>query len=263
MEVGELSPVGILGSGHIWTEQDVKTLQGPLPVSASRTVTAGRKVKAEHSGCAFTFTLRPAVTECGKQTARDLTDTRIMVTRVNIGLLSAALRLVTRCFYPGYRHRWSLESSLCDSSPATKQRRCSDSDRCRYRCSVAKMSDSEEDLSVEEGRMDAREKSPQKTTNHSCKEICCKAKNCRCPQTKKASLQHIQSHLHWEVPARKNAKASSAAEEARGTPQENEINMSKLSSKQETISIDRPIKKEILSPKKPKKKMAILRSCFR
>ncbi|CAJ0967449.1 unnamed protein product, partial [Ranitomeya imitator] len=48
-----------------------------LAVSASRTVTAGRKVKAEHSGCAFTFTLRPAVTECGKQTARDLTDTRI------------------------------------------------------------------------------------------------------------------------------------------------------------------------------------------
>ncbi|CAJ0956419.1 unnamed protein product [Ranitomeya imitator] len=51
--------------------------QGPLP-SASRTVTAGRKVKAEHSGCAFTFTLRPAVTECGNQTARDLTDTRIV-----------------------------------------------------------------------------------------------------------------------------------------------------------------------------------------
>ncbi|CAJ0964732.1 unnamed protein product [Ranitomeya imitator] len=50
---------------------------GPLP-SASRTVTAGRKVKVEHSGCAFTFTLRPAVTECGKQTARDLTDTRIV-----------------------------------------------------------------------------------------------------------------------------------------------------------------------------------------
>ncbi|CAJ0950143.1 unnamed protein product [Ranitomeya imitator] len=49
---------------------------GPLP-SASRTVTAGRKVKAEHSGCAFTFTLRPAVSECGKQTARDLTDTKI------------------------------------------------------------------------------------------------------------------------------------------------------------------------------------------
>ncbi|CAJ0922191.1 unnamed protein product [Ranitomeya imitator] len=40
--------------------------------------------------------------------------------------------------YPGYRHRWSLESGLCDSSPATKQRRCSDPDRCRYRCSVAK-----------------------------------------------------------------------------------------------------------------------------
>ncbi|CAJ0967910.1 unnamed protein product [Ranitomeya imitator] len=40
--------------------------------------------------------------------------------------------------YPGYRHRWSLESGLCDSSPATKQRRCSDSDRCRYRCNVAK-----------------------------------------------------------------------------------------------------------------------------
>ncbi|CAJ0966684.1 unnamed protein product [Ranitomeya imitator] len=42
--------------------------------------------------------------------------------------------------YPGYRgprDRWSLESCLCDSSPATKQRRCSDPDRCRYRCSVA------------------------------------------------------------------------------------------------------------------------------
>ncbi|CAJ0924676.1 unnamed protein product [Ranitomeya imitator] len=42
--------------------------------------------------------------------------------------------------YPGYRRprdRWSLESCLCDSSPATKQRRCSDPDRCRYRCSVA------------------------------------------------------------------------------------------------------------------------------
>ncbi|CAJ0967514.1 unnamed protein product [Ranitomeya imitator] len=33
-----------------------------------------------------------------------------MVTRVNIGLLSAALRLVTRCL-PCYRHRWSLESA--------------------------------------------------------------------------------------------------------------------------------------------------------
>ncbi|CAJ0935461.1 unnamed protein product [Ranitomeya imitator] len=32
---------------------------------------------------------------------------------------------------------WSLESCLCDSSPAIKQRRCSDPDRCRYRCSVA------------------------------------------------------------------------------------------------------------------------------
>ncbi|XP_077129884.1 pituitary tumor-transforming gene 1 protein-interacting protein-like [Ranitomeya variabilis] len=41
--------------------------------------------------------------------------------------------LVTR----GPRHRWSLESGLCDSSPATKQRRCSDRHRCRYRCSVA------------------------------------------------------------------------------------------------------------------------------
>ncbi|CAJ0950786.1 unnamed protein product [Ranitomeya imitator] len=41
--------------------------------------------------------------------------------------------LVTR----GLRDRWSLESCLCDSSPATKQRRCSDPDRCRYRCSVA------------------------------------------------------------------------------------------------------------------------------
>ncbi|CAJ0915868.1 unnamed protein product [Ranitomeya imitator] len=51
---------------------------GPLP-SAFRTVTAGRKVKAEHSGCAFTFTLRSPVSECGKQTARDLTDTRILI----------------------------------------------------------------------------------------------------------------------------------------------------------------------------------------
>ncbi|CAJ0949582.1 unnamed protein product [Ranitomeya imitator] len=49
--------------------------KGSLAVFASRTVTAGRKVKAEHSGSAFT--LRPAVTECGKQTARDLTDTRM------------------------------------------------------------------------------------------------------------------------------------------------------------------------------------------
>ncbi|CAJ0943372.1 unnamed protein product, partial [Ranitomeya imitator] len=80
---------------------------GPLP-SASRTVTAGRKVKAEHSGCAFTFTLRPAVTECGNQTARDLTDTRIY----------PMFTLVTQ----GPRHRWSLESCLCDSSPATTLR---------------------------------------------------------------------------------------------------------------------------------------------
>ncbi|CAJ0949911.1 unnamed protein product [Ranitomeya imitator] len=46
--------------------------------------------------------------------------------------------------YPGYwgpRDRWSLESCLCDSSPATKQRRCSDPDRCRYRCSVAMCDD--------------------------------------------------------------------------------------------------------------------------
>ncbi|CAJ0966276.1 unnamed protein product [Ranitomeya imitator] len=80
---------------------------GPLP-SASRTVTAGRKVKAEHSGCAFTFTLRPAVTECGNQIARDLTDTRIY----------PMFTLVTQ----GPRHRWSLESCLCDSSPATTLR---------------------------------------------------------------------------------------------------------------------------------------------
>ncbi|CAJ0951947.1 unnamed protein product [Ranitomeya imitator] len=38
----------------------------------------------------------------------------------------------------GDRHRWSLESCLCDSSPATKQRRCSDRDRCLDCCSVAK-----------------------------------------------------------------------------------------------------------------------------
>ncbi|CAJ0940879.1 unnamed protein product [Ranitomeya imitator] len=31
----------------------------------------------------------------------------------------------------GLRHRWSLESCLCDSSPATTQRRCSDRHRCR------------------------------------------------------------------------------------------------------------------------------------
>ncbi|CAJ0925045.1 unnamed protein product [Ranitomeya imitator] len=42
--------------------------------------------------------------------------------------------LVTR----GLRDRWSLESCLCDSSPATKQRCCSDRHRCRYRCSVTK-----------------------------------------------------------------------------------------------------------------------------
>ncbi|CAJ0917432.1 unnamed protein product [Ranitomeya imitator] len=42
--------------------------------------------------------------------------------------------LVTR----GLRDRWSLESCLCDSSPATKQRRCSDRHRCLDRCSVAK-----------------------------------------------------------------------------------------------------------------------------
>ncbi|CAJ0952885.1 unnamed protein product [Ranitomeya imitator] len=41
----------------------------------------------------------------------------------------------------GDRHRWSLESCLCDSSPATKQRRCSDRDRCLDRCSVAKCDD--------------------------------------------------------------------------------------------------------------------------
>ncbi|CAJ0962148.1 unnamed protein product [Ranitomeya imitator] len=82
-------------------------LPGPLP-SASRTVTAGRKVKAEHSGCAFTFTLRPAVTMREAETARDLTDTRIY----------PMFTLVTQ----GPRHRWSLESCLCDSSPATTLR---------------------------------------------------------------------------------------------------------------------------------------------
>ncbi|CAJ0928977.1 unnamed protein product [Ranitomeya imitator] len=41
--------------------------------------------------------------------------------------------LVTR----GPRDRSSLESCLCDSSPATKQRCCSDRHRCRYRCSIA------------------------------------------------------------------------------------------------------------------------------
>ncbi|CAJ0966516.1 unnamed protein product [Ranitomeya imitator] len=81
---------------------------GPLP-SASRTVTAGRKVKAEHSGCAFTFTLRPAVTVREAETARDVTDTRC-----NYPMFT----LVTQ----GPRHRWSLESCLCDSSPATTLR---------------------------------------------------------------------------------------------------------------------------------------------
>ncbi|CAJ0963103.1 unnamed protein product [Ranitomeya imitator] len=91
-----------------WRRRHTGTRSRSLAVSASRTVTAGRKVKAEHSGCAFTFTLRPAVTECGKQTARDLTDTRIY----------PMFTLVTQ----GPRHRWSLESCLCDSSPATTLR---------------------------------------------------------------------------------------------------------------------------------------------
>ncbi|CAJ0965578.1 unnamed protein product [Ranitomeya imitator] len=230
-----------------------------LAVSASRTVTAGRKVKAEHSGCAFTFTLRPAVTECGKQTARDLTDTRIY----------PMFTLVTQ----GPRHRWSLESGLCDSSPATTlrftydhgqvislvvivastggeqrsraQRWRTDSGRCNVLFFIFCLirSDSEEDLSVEEDEWMPEKKVPKKRQTTAVKKSAAKPKTAAAPKPRK-------------VPARKNAKASSAAEEARGTPQENEINMSKLSSKQETISIDRPIKKEILSPKSPKKKMA-------
>ncbi|CAJ0916519.1 unnamed protein product [Ranitomeya imitator] len=53
-----------------------------------------------------------------------------MVTRVNIGLLSAALRLVTRClpWLPGdfgIVGRWRAVC-VCDSSPATTQRLNSD-----------------------------------------------------------------------------------------------------------------------------------------
>ncbi|CAJ0968025.1 unnamed protein product, partial [Ranitomeya imitator] len=50
-----------------------------LAVCFPHSVTAGRKVKvkAQMSPLCSAFTLRPAVTECGKQTARDLTDTRI------------------------------------------------------------------------------------------------------------------------------------------------------------------------------------------
>ncbi|CAJ0951949.1 unnamed protein product [Ranitomeya imitator] len=111
----DLNPLIKTSGGHLVNDWDpnsdlyiniCRTI-GPLP-SASRTVTAGRKVKAEHSDCAFTFTLRPAVTECGKQTARDLTDTRIY----------PMFTLVTQ----GPRHRWLLESCLCDSSPATTLR---------------------------------------------------------------------------------------------------------------------------------------------
>ncbi|XP_077138522.1 S1 RNA-binding domain-containing protein 1 [Ranitomeya variabilis] len=105
------------------------------------------------------------------------------------------------------------------------------------------MSDSEEDLSVEEDEWMPEKKVPKKRQTTAVKKSAAKPKTAAAPKPRK-------------VPARKNAKASSAAEEARSTTQENEINMSKLSSKQETISIDRPIKIEILSPKSPKKKMA-------
>ncbi|CAJ0940442.1 unnamed protein product [Ranitomeya imitator] len=46
-----------------------------LAICFPHSLTAGRKVKAQHSALCSAFTLRPAVSECGKQTARDLTDT--------------------------------------------------------------------------------------------------------------------------------------------------------------------------------------------
>ncbi|XP_073420318.1 S1 RNA-binding domain-containing protein 1 isoform X2 [Dendrobates tinctorius] len=107
------------------------------------------------------------------------------------------------------------------------------------------MSDSEEDLSVdEEDEWMPEKKVPKKRQTAAVKKSAAKLKTATAPKPRK-------------VPAKKiNAKASSAAEEARDTTQENEINMSKPSSKQETISIDKPIKKEILSPKSPKNKVA-------
>ncbi|CAJ0941434.1 unnamed protein product [Ranitomeya imitator] len=57
------------------------------------------------------------------------------VTKRGPALSNPMFTLVTR----GLRDRWSLESCLCDSSPATKQRRCSDPDRCRYRCSICSL----------------------------------------------------------------------------------------------------------------------------
>ncbi|CAJ0926263.1 unnamed protein product [Ranitomeya imitator] len=167
-------------------KQTVHTyIQLSVPCRLVPALTAGRKVKAEHSHsgesplcdsplcCAFTFTLRPAgkhrVTKRGPAlsylmftlvtgdlgivgrwravcvTALQRPNSDAAAIRIVVGIAAASLSvtgkhrvtkrgpalsnpmftLVTR----GLRDRWSLESCLSDSSPATKQRRCSDPDR--------------------------------------------------------------------------------------------------------------------------------------
>ncbi|CAJ0944256.1 unnamed protein product [Ranitomeya imitator] len=121
------------GSSMIVDDESDFIVLSPLP-SASlcfpHSVTAGRKVKVEHSGCAFTFTLRPAVSECGKHREADgkgpdghqnfyaCNQGKHRVTKRGPALSYPMFTLVTQ----GPRDRWSQESCLCDSSPATTLR---------------------------------------------------------------------------------------------------------------------------------------------
>ncbi|CAJ0968170.1 unnamed protein product [Ranitomeya imitator] len=67
---------------------------------------------------------------------------------VSLLLLRLYLFLATWSQYSfgrGTSHSWSLESCLCDNSPTTTQRRCSNRDRCLDRCSVAKCDASDQE----------------------------------------------------------------------------------------------------------------------
>ncbi|KAM4021522.1 LOW QUALITY PROTEIN: S1 RNA-binding domain-containing protein 1-like [Anomaloglossus baeobatrachus] len=96
---------------------------------------------------------------------------------------------------------------------------------------LSEMSDSEE-LSTDEDEWMPEKKVPKKQTT-AVKKTAAKPKTAAAPKPRKA-------------PAKKKSKASSAAQEA--ISQDNEDNMSDPSSKQETISFDKPIKME-KSPK--------------
>ncbi|CAJ0952455.1 unnamed protein product [Ranitomeya imitator] len=97
-----------------------------LAVCFPHSLTAGRKVKVKAQPLCSAFTLRPAVTvreadgkgPDGHQNFYACNQDKHRVTKRGPALSYPMFTLVTQ----GPRHRWSLESCLCDSSPATTLR---------------------------------------------------------------------------------------------------------------------------------------------